>query len=271
MIDRRHAPADLPALRDPQVRRHQDRVHRDDAPGHARLVLAARASRASTFLDEADAVNEYVRDAARGAGVRAIVVLPHEGGAQSGTACGINTCNGLGGAVIAIVERLADGRRPVRHGPHAPAYICAVDGRPLTSAASNGRLITDIDLTLDHQTRTSSRPRATTRSSGPDVAAGRRDARRSSARYDASQRRSRDRVSASSPPPSRGRRTRRASTTPATSSPTPSSRHPTRDGALAAFMNPGGMRDPTSLPARAEPLTYDESSPSSRSATRSRP
>ena len=33
------------------------------------------------------------------------------------------------------------------------AYNCVIDGRPVTSASSFGRLITDIDLTLDGNTK----------------------------------------------------------------------------------------------------------------------
>jgi 5'-nucleotidase len=35
---------------------------------------------------------------------------------------------------------------------HAP-YICRIDGRLVTSASSFGRLVTDIDLVIDHQTK----------------------------------------------------------------------------------------------------------------------
>ncbi len=35
---------------------------------------------------------------------------------------------------------------------HQP-YICTIDGKLVTSAASFGRLVTDIDLVIDHQTK----------------------------------------------------------------------------------------------------------------------
>ena len=54
------------------------------------------------------------------------------------------------------------------------AYNCVIDGRPVTSASSNGRLVTDLELTLGRRRRHHGRERAKTcRSSrrGPDAAA----------------------------------------------------------------------------------------------------
>ena len=48
-------------------------------------------------------------------------------------------------------------RRPLRDGSHPPAVRLhrptPIDGRPVTSASSFGRLVTDIGFTLDHKTK----------------------------------------------------------------------------------------------------------------------
>lgn len=111
------------------------------------------------FTDEAETANRLVRDL-RGQGVQAIVVLLHQGGAQEGSTQDINACDGAlkGSALEAIVGRLDDAVDLVISGhTHAP-YICTLKnaaGRavPATSASAFGRVLTDIDLTLDPRTR----------------------------------------------------------------------------------------------------------------------
>ena len=71
------------------------------------------------FLDEADTANRYARELRR-RGVKAIVVLLHEGGTQTAP-FGINDCNGISGPIVDIVGRTTAGRRPVRDRPHPPA------------------------------------------------------------------------------------------------------------------------------------------------------
>jgi 5'-nucleotidase len=100
------------------------------------------------FLDEAETANRYSRELRRRHGVRAIVVLLHEGGVQSAPG-GINDCNGISGPVVDIVERTIKAVDLFVTGHTHSAYNCVIDGRPVTSASSFGRLLTDIDLTLD--------------------------------------------------------------------------------------------------------------------------
>jgi 5'-nucleotidase len=101
------------------------------------------------FLDEADTANFYAR-VLRLLGVKAIVVLLHEGGTQTG---GIDDCTGISGPIADIVQRTTDDVDLFITGHTHQAYRCVIDGRPVTSASSFGRLITDIDLTLDRKTR----------------------------------------------------------------------------------------------------------------------
>lgn len=103
------------------------------------------------FLDEAETANRYARELRR-KGVRAIVVLLHEGGVQSQPG-GINDCNGISGPVVDIVERTTKAVDLFVTGHTHSAYNCVIDGRPVTSASSFGRLVTDIDLTLDRRSR----------------------------------------------------------------------------------------------------------------------
>jgi 5'-nucleotidase len=103
------------------------------------------------FLDEADTANRYAKELYR-RGARAVVVLLHEGGVQSQPG-GINDCNGISGPVVDIVERTTKKVDLFVTGHTHNAYNCVIDGRPVTSASSFGRLVTDLDLTLGHRSK----------------------------------------------------------------------------------------------------------------------
>ena len=104
------------------------------------------------FLDEADTANRYARELRRRHGVRAIVVLLHEGGLQTQPG-GINDCNGISGPIVDIVNRTTSQVDLFVTGHTHTAYNCVIDSRPVTSASSFGRLLTDIDMTLDRRSR----------------------------------------------------------------------------------------------------------------------
>ena len=101
------------------------------------------------FADEADTANHYARVLKR-RGVKAIVVLLHQGGFQSVpfNTDTINTCTGFSGDVTDIVNRTTKAVGVFITGHTHAAYNCVIDGRPVTSASSNGRLVTDLELTL---------------------------------------------------------------------------------------------------------------------------
>jgi 5'-nucleotidase len=103
------------------------------------------------FLDEAETANRYARELYR-RGARAVVVLLHEGGVQSQPG-GINDCNGISGPIVDIVERTSQKVDLFVTGHTHQAYNCVIAGRPVTSASSFGRLLTDIDVTLDRRSR----------------------------------------------------------------------------------------------------------------------
>jgi 5'-nucleotidase len=103
-----------------------------------------------TFHDEADTVNALI-GSLREQGVRAVVVLIHEGGITTG---GANGCEGVSGPIVDIVGRLRGDVDLVVSGHTHRAYNCLLanrDGEPVrvTSAGSFGGMVTDIDLTLD--------------------------------------------------------------------------------------------------------------------------
>jgi 5'-nucleotidase len=104
-----------------------------------------------SFKDEADTTNALIREL-RAKGIHAVVVLIHEGGVTTGG--GNNGCEGMSGAIVDIVHRLDAGVDLVVSGHTHRAYNCLIpnrDGAPVrvTSAGQYGRLVTDIDLTLD--------------------------------------------------------------------------------------------------------------------------
>jgi 5'-nucleotidase len=106
-----------------------------------------------SFLDEAATANRYARELRRKHGVKAIVVLLHEGGTQTPSTFNTNPatytgCNGFTGPIVDIVNNTTDDVDLFITGHTHQAYDCVIDGRPVTSSSSAGRLLTDIDLTL---------------------------------------------------------------------------------------------------------------------------
>ncbi|HLE79119.1 MAG: bifunctional metallophosphatase/5'-nucleotidase [Chloroflexi bacterium RBG_16_69_14] len=100
------------------------------------------------FLDEASTVNALV-PGLKAKGIETIVVLIHEGGFQTGL---YDQCTGISGPVFDIVNALDDEVDVVISGHTHQAYDCSIDGKLVTSASSFGRLVTDIDLTIDRTT-----------------------------------------------------------------------------------------------------------------------
>ena len=109
------------------------------------------------FLDEAESVNALVPHLKR-RGVEAIVVLLHEGGSVSASGNGagnvgaINSCTGATGPIPEIVPMMDDEIDIVITGHTNWAVNCNIDGKVVTGAASQGRLITDIDAKVDPTT-----------------------------------------------------------------------------------------------------------------------
>jgi 5'-nucleotidase len=77
------------------------------------------------------------------------VVLLHEGGFPdvSFNEHTLNAC-GVTGPIVDIVNHTTDAVDLFITGHTHQAYNCTIDGRPVTSASSFGRVLTDIDLTI---------------------------------------------------------------------------------------------------------------------------
>ncbi|MGE0386299.1 MAG: bifunctional UDP-sugar hydrolase/5'-nucleotidase [Gammaproteobacteria bacterium] len=121
------------------------------------------------FRDEADTINALVRKLRR-RGVKAIVVLLHEGGYQgvSNIPAGtppdnfMNDCkdalqNPTVSPIVGIVARMDDAVDLVISGHTHTGYNCRLPNRvgrgiPVTQAGAFGRALTDIDLTIDTRT-----------------------------------------------------------------------------------------------------------------------
>ena len=118
-----------------------------------------------SFEDEADTANYWAGELQK-QGVETIVVLMHEGGAQSGPTATqtVDTCQGMGGPVTGIVPRMTEAIDVVITGHSHAAYNCREvngtwvpssttnAGQLVTSAANVGKVVTDIDMTLDKKT-----------------------------------------------------------------------------------------------------------------------
>jgi 5'-nucleotidase len=120
-------------------------------------IVAASGIQDVDFLDEAETANKYAAELRDEHGVRAIVVLLHEGGTPSPFA-GIDACN-VSGPIVDIVDRTSDAVDLFITGHTHQPYVCTegngslIDGRPVTSASSFGRLVTNIGFKLDSKTK----------------------------------------------------------------------------------------------------------------------
>lgn len=101
------------------------------------------------FDDEADTVNRLVPEL-KAQGVESIVVLIHEGGFPTG---GYNECPAISGPIVDIVKRLDKAVDAVVTGHTHRAYTCRIDGRLVTSGDKFGSMVTNIELSIDRQSR----------------------------------------------------------------------------------------------------------------------
>ncbi|WP_437294836.1 bifunctional metallophosphatase/5'-nucleotidase [Sorangium sp. So ce426] len=101
-----------------------------------------------TFMDEVDTVNDIVPEL-QAQGIEAIVVLLHEGGLPTGL---YNECPGLSGPIVDIATNIDPAVDVIVSGHTHQAYNCILGDKIVTSAASFGRLVTDIDLEISKST-----------------------------------------------------------------------------------------------------------------------
>jgi len=119
-----------------------------DTPG---LVMPSGV-KGLRFIDEADAANALVPEI-RARGIESIVVLIHEGGYTRQATFDDVSCPGFFGNILGIMDRLDPAIDVVVSGHTHRTYVCKHGGRLVTSAGSEGRVVTDIDLTIDPATR----------------------------------------------------------------------------------------------------------------------
>jgi 5'-nucleotidase len=132
-------------------------------------VVTPSAVEGLEFKPEIPIVNALVHKLRDEQGVRAFVILLHQGGIQSAPFSNagkypevpagfadINACDNLQGDIGPIVKGLDPMVDVVVSAHTHQPYVCpnyAGTGILLTSASSFGRLVTSIDLTIDHQTK----------------------------------------------------------------------------------------------------------------------
>jgi 5'-nucleotidase len=122
-------------------------------------IVTPEGIRTVDFLDEAETANRAVAELKK-QNVETIVVLLHEGGEvdTAGNGAGaapalINSCVNPRGALPPIVAAMDDEIDIVVTGHTNWAVNCVIDGKVVTGAASQGRLITDIDFEVSRATK----------------------------------------------------------------------------------------------------------------------
>ena len=120
-------------------------------------IVTPAAVQSLDFADEAASVNALV-PVLKAQGIETIIVLLHEGGNTSfsqgvGNVAAINQCNSPTGPIPTIVNAMDDEVDVVITGHTNWAINCVLDGKVVTGAAHQGRLVTDIDLTISRATK----------------------------------------------------------------------------------------------------------------------
>jgi 5'-nucleotidase len=136
------------------------------------------------FAPEVSTTNALVRKLKREQNVKSFVVLIHQGGSQSPPApvfpgpanqpdafMDINKCVNFQGPEIQDIAAGLDKRVSTIISAHThQPYVCRFSGKLVTSAASFGRVITDVDLTIDSKSHKVTAADATNRIVSQDVA-----------------------------------------------------------------------------------------------------
>jgi 5'-nucleotidase len=141
-------------------------------------VVTPSAIEGLEFRPEVSTTNALVERLREEQGVNSFVVLLHQGGFQRPPApprfpgpaptgneyTNINDCVNFNGPEMQAIANGLDPRIAVIVSAHThQPYVCQLAGKLVTSAASFGRLITDIDLTIDSETKAITAATATNR------------------------------------------------------------------------------------------------------------
>jgi 5'-nucleotidase len=148
-------------------------------------VVTPSAVEGLEFRPEVATINALVDQLRREQGVNAFIVLLHQGGAQRPPAppafpgpaptgneyTDVNKCVNFNGPEMEAIANGLDPRVSVIVSAHThQPYVCRMRGKLVTSAASFGRLVTDIDLTIDRRTKEVTQAEATNKIVTQDVA-----------------------------------------------------------------------------------------------------
>jgi 5'-nucleotidase len=111
-----------------------------------------------TFLPETATVNKYAAEL-RQRQVNTIIVLLHAGSGNPSS--DINSCPTLDAPFNTMVTGMDPAVKVVISGHSHAAYVCNIGGKIVTQAKSAGRVLTDIDLTIDRGTGSTTSATAT--------------------------------------------------------------------------------------------------------------
>jgi 5'-nucleotidase len=105
------------------------------------------------FLSEVATVNQLA-PLLKAQGAAVVVVLIHQGGQTSARTVQDTTCPDFNGPILALADQFDSAVDVVVSGHTHQEYVCTrPDGKLVTQAGSNGRLVTLIDLQVDASTR----------------------------------------------------------------------------------------------------------------------
>lgn len=116
-------------------------------------VVRASGVAGLQFKDEAETINALIPEV-EAADATAIVLVIHEGATTTDFATGgYDACTGFSGVLAGILTKVTSGKVDVVLSANSQVgYNCVVDGRVVVQAASLGRLISKVDLTIDRAT-----------------------------------------------------------------------------------------------------------------------
>ncbi|WP_410537979.1 bifunctional metallophosphatase/5'-nucleotidase [Streptomyces sp. KL2] len=123
-------------------------------------IVSAEGVKGLKFLDEAETIDKYTEELRR-KGVNAVIALVHEGGTPASSAynadCGKDGGR-LSGPIVDIAKRTNAGVDALITGHTHQPYVCSIpdprgEDRLVTSAASFGRLFTELNMEYDRRTR----------------------------------------------------------------------------------------------------------------------
>lgn len=110
-------------------------------------VVTASGVAGLRFDEESAVINAYATQM-KANGVSAVVVLIHQGGQTLATTLNDQSCPGLSGDILPIMDKLNSKVDMVVSGHTHQEYVCNYKGKLLTSTGFYGGAVSEIDLTI---------------------------------------------------------------------------------------------------------------------------